>query len=133
MSAYPTSRGIVVGVDGSASSTAAVEWAARDAAMHNVLLTLIHVVPPVPPSSESTGEIPVPAGYAQWRDCDAKRIIEDALKVVERTTAESDSMSARSELLHGATVPTLVDFSSEADLLVVGCRGQGTVSRALLG
>lgn len=133
MSAHQTDRGIVVGVDGSPSSTAAVEWAARDAAMHNVLLTLVHVVAPVPPSSGPTGQVPVPAGYALWRDSDAKRIVEDALKVVEHSTAESESAPARSELVHGVVVPTLVDFSSEADMLVVGCQGQGTVSRALLG
>lgn len=134
MSAYQTGRGIVVGVDGSPSSTAAVEWAARDAAMRKVLLTLVHVVSPVPPPSGPSGQSPVPAGYGQWQESDAKRIIEDALKVVERSTAENDSMPARSELIHGdAVVPTLVDFSGEADMLVVGCSGQGTVSRALLG
>lgn len=47
--------GIVVAVDGSPASNAAVVWAARDAAMHNIALTLIHAVvtpmatwPPVP-------------------------------------------------------------------------------------
>ena len=41
MPAYPTGRGIVVGVDGSSASTAAVQWAARDAALHNVSLTIV--------------------------------------------------------------------------------------------
>jgi nucleotide-binding universal stress UspA family protein len=133
MSAYQTSRGIVVGVDGSPSSTAAVEWAARDAEMHSASITLVHVIAPVPPSSGPVGESPIPAGYTQWQDSDAKRIIADALKVVEHNTAQTDSTPAHSELIHGAIVPTLVDFSSEADMLVVGCRGQGTVSRAILG
>jgi nucleotide-binding universal stress UspA family protein len=46
MSEPMTRRGIVVGVDGSPCSTAAVCWAARDAAMRNVPLPLVHVVNP---------------------------------------------------------------------------------------
>ena len=47
MSSLERHRGIVVGIDGSPSSTAAIEWAARDAEMRNVPLTMVHVVPPV--------------------------------------------------------------------------------------
>ena len=45
-----THRGILVGVDRSTSSMAAVNWAARDAAMRNVALTLMHVIAPVVPA-----------------------------------------------------------------------------------
>ncbi len=45
MSNSETHRGILVGVDRSAWLMAAVKWAARDAAMRNVPLTLVHVVP----------------------------------------------------------------------------------------
>ena len=51
MSSLERHRGIVVGIDGSPSSTAAIEWAARDAEMRNVPLTMVHVVPPVVASS----------------------------------------------------------------------------------
>jgi nucleotide-binding universal stress UspA family protein len=40
----PPGRGIVVGVDGSAAALGAVRWAAADAALRNVPLTLVHVV-----------------------------------------------------------------------------------------
>jgi nucleotide-binding universal stress UspA family protein len=46
MSARSTHPGVVVGVDGSASSTMAVRWAAREATMRNVPLTLVHVATP---------------------------------------------------------------------------------------
>src|ERR1700758_4816632 len=36
--------GVVVGVDGSAASNFAVYWAARDAAMRHISLTLVHMV-----------------------------------------------------------------------------------------
>lgn len=41
LSAHP---GIVVGVDGSPASKVAVQWAARDAELRNVPLTLVHVL-----------------------------------------------------------------------------------------
>lgn len=43
MSAVVSRLGIVVGVDGSPFSKAAVWWAARDAAMRDVALTVVHV------------------------------------------------------------------------------------------
>ena len=42
MSGRTTHQGIVVGVDGSPSSRVAVRWAAREATMRNVPLTLVH-------------------------------------------------------------------------------------------
>lgn len=53
--------GIVVGVDGSPSSMAAVEWAARDAAMRNVPLSVIHVVAPIVVGTPDA----VPPDYSQ--------------------------------------------------------------------
>ncbi|MCV7090062.1 universal stress protein [Mycobacterium interjectum] len=133
MSAYPSGRGIVVGVDGSPASTAAVLWAARDAALHKISLTIVHAVEPIPPASGVWGEVPVPEGYGQWRESEAKRVIDDALHVVTQSTPDIDSVSVRSELVHGAVVPTLIDFSSSADILVVGSRGLNAASRAMLG
>jgi len=44
---------ILVGVDGSSSSTAAAVWAAREAAMRNIELTIVHVVAPDPKRTQT--------------------------------------------------------------------------------
>ena len=44
MSKPTTHPGIVVGVDGSPASKVAVQWAARDAELRSVPLTLVHVL-----------------------------------------------------------------------------------------
>lgn len=88
MSSPHECHGIVVGVDGSASSAAAVEWAARDAAMRHVGLTLVHVVVPVV-SIGTEAEVPAPPDYLDRQDEHAKHLIEDAYKIVADATAET--------------------------------------------
>ena len=43
MSVWSDRTGILVGVDGSASSHSAVAWAAREAAMRDTALKMVHV------------------------------------------------------------------------------------------
>jgi len=132
MSPQQTHPGIVVGVDGSPSSTTAVEWAARDAEMRNVPLRLVYVVPPMV-ATEGWSEIPVTAGYAPFRDDQARQVIEHARQVAVEAAAPSRASQVTAEVLHAPIVPALVELSTQVDMVVVGCRGQGTVANALLG
>jgi nucleotide-binding universal stress UspA family protein len=125
MSASETHRGILVGVDRSASSTAAVNWAARDAAMRNVPLTLMHVIAPGLPAVAPWSEIPMPQDYFERQDDKARRILEDARKAVADSTADHGPPFVNSVVIHGPTVPTLVNQSKIADMMVVGCQGEG--------
>jgi nucleotide-binding universal stress UspA family protein len=130
MSPQQTRRGIVVGVDGSPSSIVAVEWAARDAEMRNVPLKLVHVVAPMLTAAGGRSAI---AEYTQLQEDQARQIIEQAHKVVVEAASPLRAPQLTSEVLHAAVVPALVDLSNHADMVVVGCRGQGAVARALLG
>nr|MDT0522375.1 universal stress protein [Streptomyces sp. DSM 41633] len=47
MATKPGQYGILVAVDGSAESDAAVRWAAREAVLRDAPVTLIHVIAPV--------------------------------------------------------------------------------------
>lgn len=126
-------RGIVVGVDGSRSSTMAVEWAARDAEMRNVALKLVHVVAPIAAPTEPWIEIPASSTPSQLQEDWARQIIEEARKLAVEVTSHNRVSQITSEVLYAPIVPTLVDLSKHADMVVAGCRGQGAVSRALLG
>ncbi|HWS94321.1 MAG TPA: universal stress protein, partial [Mycobacterium sp.] len=125
MSGSETHRGILVGVDRSASSTAAVSWAARDAAMRNVPLTLMHVIAPVVPAVAPWPEIPIPQDYFERQDDNARRILEDARRAVANSTADHGPPSVNGVVVHGPTVSTLVNESKIADMMVVGCQGEG--------
>ena len=135
MSSRRTHSGVVVGVDGSPSARVAVQWAACEATMHDVPLTLVHAAPPLMPSSTLLAwpPAPGPAELRRWQEDEARKIIADAIKAVEDIAEGGDRPEINSELLFSAPVPTLVDLSKEAQMVVVGCRGQGALRRGLLG
>ncbi|AEF37208.1 MULTISPECIES: universal stress protein [Mycobacteriaceae] len=119
---------ILVGVDGSPSSNAAVEWAARAAALHNLPLTLVHVL--APPVVMTFPETPMPPGYTEWQQEQGERHLREAVAIAE-TQGENLRVDAR--IVVGSTVPMLVDATRDAARLVVGSRGHGLLRRSLLG
>ncbi|WP_264990618.1 universal stress protein, partial [Mycobacterium kiyosense] len=84
MNASVQRRGVVVGVDGSAPSNAAVVWAARDAALRNVPLHLVHMFK----SYVATfPQIPMAGGAAVWQDDDGRLILEEAVKLARESAS----------------------------------------------
>jgi len=137
MSLPVTHRGIIVGVDGSSGSKLAVDWAARDAAMRNVALTVVNALDPPLLLTEPTpysfgGGMSMAPGYREWQQDAGREILNDALKTVEDATKGSP-IEVTSEMVNGPAVRTLVDLSKEAQLVVVGSRGRGALARVLLG
>ncbi|HUH69475.1 MAG TPA: universal stress protein [Mycobacterium sp.] len=130
MSAPVNRHGIVVGVDGSAASNVAVCWAARDAAMRHVPLTVVHMVNAVVPMYP---QFPVSAGVAVWQEEGGRQLLEQAVKIAEDAVKTDRKIEIKSELRCSPPVPTLVDMSEEAEMLVVGNSGRGAVTRLLLG
>jgi nucleotide-binding universal stress UspA family protein len=135
MSKRISRQGVVVGTDDSPSSRVALQWAAREAAMRHAPLTVVHVAPSLEVAASTTvwpaGR--VPAEVLEIQENEARRVIADAIKVVEDSVAGGDRPEIDSELFFGGPVPTLVDVSKEAQLVVVGCRGRTGRHRRLLG
>lgn len=126
----PTNRhGIVVGVDGSPASNAAVCWAAREAAMRHVPLTVVHLVKAMVPA---VPQLPVSAGVAVWQEEEGQQILERAVKIAE-DAVKAEGVEIRREIGCAPPVPTLVNISDEAEMLVVGSNGRGALARLLLG
>lgn len=128
---------IVVGVDGSESSTKAVRWAAREACMRNVPLRIVHVL--ITPAWGPTPwlltdvALPVPAEEDRARENSGREIIADAVKAIECSSEGESLPEIKTELFFSVPVSVLVDLSKEAQLVVVGRRGLHALSRVLLG
>ncbi|AGC65074.1 Universal stress protein family [Mycobacterium liflandii 128FXT] len=133
MSTESTSPAIVVGVDGSPASTLAVEWAARDAEMRNVPLKVVHVFAPMVAPANGWADVAMPADYARWREDQAHQIVQQAHAVAVDAAAPGRAAHVTSEVRYAAIVPAMVELSQQAEMVVVGCRGQGGVASALLG
>jgi nucleotide-binding universal stress UspA family protein len=102
--------------------------------MRNVPLTLAHAHGLTPVGSAVAWPAgPVTEEFRQWQEDRARKIIADAIKVVEDDAHGGEHPEITSELCAAAPIPTLVDLSKEAQMVVVGCRGQSALRRVLLG
>jgi nucleotide-binding universal stress UspA family protein len=123
----PSGR-IVVGVDGSPASLAAVEFAVSEASWRGASVTAVHV---------STGPFPLLATTSEPGVLHRGDVVPDEAAAVAETLAgweeKFPDVTVARVFMSGHPVPALVHASRGADLLVVGSRGMGAFSRMLLG
>lgn len=116
---------VTVGLDNSPESLAAAHWAAREAVLRGADLLLVHVE-----------EWPLPVAVAMptvtrddhrdWAD----RLLEGAVNQMRRA---HPGLRISGRRMSGRPAGTLAVEAADADLLVLGSRGLGTVMGALLG
>ncbi|KUI20193.1 hypothetical protein AU193_16715 [Mycobacterium sp. GA-1285] len=128
-------RGVVVGTDGSAPAEAAIKWAARDASMRKLPLTVVHANSV---STVAAAMVAWPAGHIpeqvlEQQEDEARTILADAVELARDSAEDAKRLTVTGEMFFGWPVPTLLDASREAELVVVGCRGRTGLRRALLG
>jgi nucleotide-binding universal stress UspA family protein len=127
---------IVAGVDGSPAATSAALWAAHEAAMRNVELTLLHVVHSAPEvwPQMALPAVAVPPAVGEGQLAEGERIIEDTVEVIAKAAGSRQPRRITTRLCVGAIVPTLSGLTDEEPhMVVVGRRGRGGLRRALLG
>jgi nucleotide-binding universal stress UspA family protein len=128
---------VVVGIDGSAGSTAALRWAATEARLRGVGLRLVHAW---------TFHYPMGAGYlgggylvgaGAIPDAGLSNVRRAADEVIKQAIgqlgAEAEGLAIERAPIEGPAAETLVSAASGDDLLVVGSRGHGGFVGLLLG
>jgi nucleotide-binding universal stress UspA family protein len=128
VTAHSTTAAVVVGVDGSPTSLAAVELAAREAALRRRPLHVVHAcvwpllnVPLEPPPGA-----PADAGVGH----EAERFVAEG---VARARSVAPEIAVTGEVIVGAPTSVLLHSSADAVLTVIGDRGLGGFTDLLAG
>jgi nucleotide-binding universal stress UspA family protein len=120
---------ILIATDGSPPSVEAVEFGLELAAEEEARAIVVHVVPSIDPVpiggfGLSPGAMTHELTAADWAP------LGTALDL-----ATEKGVDAEAELLRGTAVPQIVAYADErdVDLIVIGSRGHGALTTALLG
>jgi nucleotide-binding universal stress UspA family protein len=135
----PAVATIVVGVDGSDGSRAALRFAVQEARLRKATLRVVHSwLLPVADAAPDPFllEFPTYAGpdlqeLAGSLEGSARVLIDTELEHV--LGHEQAGIEIERVTLEGAPAAALVDAASDADLLVVGSRGHGALHGFVLG
>jgi nucleotide-binding universal stress UspA family protein len=120
-------RRIVVGVDGSQTSAAALRWGVDEARLHEAMLDVV-LAWSYPPMTSITGIVPPPAFADDDLEAAARATLEAMLDGLDTSGVELTR-----HVVHGRAAESLLGAAKGADLLVVGSRGRGGFSGLLLG
>lgn len=112
-------RRIVVGVDGSPTSKAALTWAVREAARTGALVEAV----------TAYHWYPMPIQDIDYKSL-AQKVVNEAIRDV---TCVAGPVEIIATVVEGNAVRALLEAAEAADLLVVGSRGRNGFAEALLG
>ncbi|WP_305091454.1 universal stress protein [Prescottella sp. R16] len=118
---------IVVGIDGSDTSRAAVTWAAHTAHLHERPLRIVSALGAPTPYGDG---IRLPQSYFVDRDRATHTHLDDAARTARE---EAPDIDVTTDVLEGPARPALLDAATTAHAIVVGSRGLGRVTATLAG
>jgi nucleotide-binding universal stress UspA family protein len=124
---HPESGRIVVGADGSESSTRAMEFACRMAELTGDKVHALHAWHPTTLVADRYGYLPPPS----QETLDAA---EGALaRTVDEVRDSHPDVAIEGEVFYGAAERALTDAADHASIVVVGSRGHSAVGEVLTG
>lgn len=129
MSDSVNGRPIVAGVDGSDSALDAARWAADEAARKGVPLRLVSVVQ-VPMTSGYLGDAGLSVDVLDGLRTESQRILDQTRSEL---AARQPNVDITTAVQVGPPIPTLIEESGAARLVVVGSRGLGGFRGMLVG
>ena len=120
--------GILVGVDGSPESHAALRFAAQEAALRRRPVTLMHVVAPIVVTWPIESVV---TDFYQWQEDNASDVLRRSQETLQ--SVDDAELDVRIALRHDGIVTELTAAARRADMLVLGSRGLGPVGGVALG
>nr|CRL70496.1 universal stress protein UspA-like protein [Mycolicibacterium malmesburyense] len=128
MAAGPS--GILVGVDGSPDSEAAIRWATHEAILREQPIRLLHAIAPVVVTWPVAY---LEASYIESMETSGRDILDAAQKAVQVAAGDKAPPEIETHVVNAAAPSALVTASRDAYMTVSGSRGLGVVGRAFLG
>lgn len=122
---------IVVGVDPGAAGVAALQWALREAVSRQLPLRAVRAWSLNAYAMEYA--VAASADVQAQEGAFAQQIAEEQLKFAIEQVPGADTIACTAEAVQGAPAQVLVDQSEESAMVVLGSRGHGALSRAVLG
>jgi nucleotide-binding universal stress UspA family protein len=119
---------IVVGVDGSSEGERALHWAIDEARLRNAELELVQAAPPAGLVDAMTS-----MSSRQELEDSAEHLLNQVLEEVVLARVDTQDLAVHRTVRSGAAAEVLCEAARDADLLVVGARGQGGFRGMLLG
>lgn len=120
---------VIVGVDGSDESVAALRWAARYAAAAGASVRAVHAWHyPTAASVPPVGHTPAPVKSEV-----EEHITATLTEAIAKAAPDMPDVPIASEIRYGHPAQVLVEESGQADLLVVGRSGHGAFIGMLVG
>jgi nucleotide-binding universal stress UspA family protein len=119
---------VVVGVDGSDSSLAALRWAVRQAVWTGLAVEVV--------TAWNFPEHPAPLGVeikVPWPDELLAQAREKLDQIVSEVLSEDERRLVRTKVVRGGAAQVLLEEAHGAALLVVGSRGRSAFQELLLG
>jgi nucleotide-binding universal stress UspA family protein len=121
--------GIIVGVDGSAHSRRALEWAMKEAAVRETPLTVMTVHALI--RGYFSGGVEFPNDHVLAEK--AGQVVQAEVDSATNDFGGSAPASVTVRVASGSVVEELINAAKDADMLVVGSRGAGGFSRLMMG
>ena len=120
---------IIVGIDGSEASNAAVGFAFATASLHKWKLVAVHAWDVPSFDLVIMPGTPVPTDFASINDSEVRL----AAEVLAGFEAEYPDVAIEQRVTRGNAVKALLDASTSSAMIVVGTRGHGQVMSSVLG
>jgi nucleotide-binding universal stress UspA family protein len=125
---------IVVGVDGSPASLAALRWAADEAKLRGARLVAVHAWLFVAPTDVGgSGMIPVPVDLPGSVEAEREAAEAELDSALAAAFPEGAPVAIERKLVEEEAGEALVREAVDAELVVVGSRGRSGLTAALLG
>lgn len=126
--AETTQPTIVVGVDGSPESRAALVWACEEGRLRGAAVNAVAVWNVFPVTADPL------MGLAAWQYPDPEKTTRDTLRTMVKEVGEDfPDLTIRRQVLTGHPAEQLIRLSEDASMVVVGAVGHGGFAGMLIG